>query len=87
MNKTTTIRVSRELYDVIKFLAKRDNENIQDVIKHAISEYKKRKFFEEMNAAFKKLRENKQDWDNECKEREVWDITIADGLEEGNGNK
>jgi len=87
VNKTTTIRVSRELYDVIKFLAKRDNENIQDIIEHAISEYKKRKFFEEMNAAFKKLRENKQDWDNECKEREVWDITIADGLEEGNGNK
>jgi len=56
MSDTTTIRVSREIYNDVKALAQNQHENIQDVIEHAITEYKKKKFFDSLNAAYARLK-------------------------------
>ncbi len=87
MSDTTTIRVSREVYNDVKTLAKNQNENIQDVIEHAITEYKKKKFFDRLNAAYEKLQSDPAAWSEEQKEREVWDITLSDGLESDDEGK
>jgi len=80
MSDTTTIRVSRKIYLTIKSLAETQNENMQEVIEEAINEFKKKKFFEEMNEAFMKTRLQK---DNESdKELSDWDAAISDGLED-----
>ncbi|NSW91666.1 MAG: toxin-antitoxin system protein [Firmicutes bacterium] len=81
MKDTTTIRVSRDVYNAIKYLAKQTNENMQDIVENAVNEYKKRRFFEEMNNAYAKLKSDPKAWDEEKKERELWDITLSDGLE------
>lgn len=82
MAETTTIRVTRELYQNIKLLAKQENENIQSFLEHAVNEYKRKKFFEEMDSAFQRLRSDSQAWEEEMKEREEWEGVIADGLED-----
>lgn len=80
MSDTTTIRVSRRVYLTIKSLAETQNENMQGVIEEAINEYKKNKFFKELNEAFMKTRLQK---DNESdKELSDWDTAISDGLED-----
>ena len=83
MGHTTTIRVSRDVYNIIKHLSEQKNENMQNIVENAIKEYKKRKFFEEMNRAYANLRSDSQAWEEEKKERELWDISLSDGLEPG----
>lgn len=81
MGDTTTIRVSREVYNDVKLLAQNQQENMQDIIERAITEYKKKKFFESLNSAYEKLRSNPEAWNGELREREEWDHTLSDGLE------
>ncbi|MDD4146084.1 MAG: CopG family transcriptional regulator [Clostridia bacterium] len=82
MNKTTTIRVNRDIYNSIKLLAQKQNENMQDIIEKAINDYKKKKFFDELNTAYVKLMADPKAWEEEVKEREEWDAVLADGWED-----
>jgi hypothetical protein len=47
----------------------------------AIASYRRQKFLEEANAAFVALRRDPEAWEQEEKERDVWDQTIQDGIE------
>lgn len=87
ISDTTTIRISREIYNVVKTLAQERNENMQDVLEHAITEYKKKKFFEELNEAYFKLKSDEKMWEDELEEREQWDRTLVDGIENDNEDK
>ena len=84
---TTTIRVSREIYNEVKSLAQQENENIQNVISNAVKEYKKKKFFENLNSAYIRLKATPDAWKEELEEREDWDSLIADGLENYDADK
>lgn len=87
MSDTTTIRISRETYDAIKSIARQQNKKMQDVIEQAIKDYNKKKFFEDLNSAYARLQADPQAWAEEEAEREEWDITLQDGLEDENGDK
>ena len=82
MNETTTIRVTKQLYQTVKLLAKQENENIQRLLERAVNEYKRKKFFEEMDSAFQRLEADGSAWQEELKEREAWERTLKDDLEE-----
>jgi hypothetical protein len=82
MSDTTTIRVRKDIYDAIKSLAQQRNEKIQDVIEKAVKEYKKKKFFEELNMGYASLQAVSQDWAVETAERKEWEVTLRDGLED-----
>ncbi len=84
MNETTTIRVNKEIYNTIKSLAQQQNENIQDIIEHAVAEYEKKKFFERLNFAYAKLKSDPQAWNEELSEREEWGHALTDGLDKDN---
>jgi predicted transcriptional regulator len=80
MNNTTTIRVSKETYDTIKLLAEQQHENIQDIVEQAVLDYKKKKFFADLNSAYLKLKENPAAWKEELRERKEWDAILNDGV-------
>jgi predicted transcriptional regulator len=82
MSDTTTIRVKKELYNTVKSIAKEKNKNMQDILDEAIQDYKKREFFDSLNAAYAKLKTNPKVWKEAENEREVWDTILLDGLEE-----
>jgi predicted transcriptional regulator len=84
MGDSTTIRVRKEIYNTIKSLAVQQNGKIQDVIEQAVNEYKKKKFFEELNAGYARLRADRQAWAEEKSERKAWEATLRDGLEDQN---
>ena len=81
MNGTTTVRISKDVYNEVKSLAKLENHNMQRIIEQAVREYKKKKFFEDLNISFAKLKANTNNWSDEIEERELWDATLTDGLE------
>lgn len=81
MSDTTTIRVKKELYNAVKTLAREKNQNMQDVLEQAVKDYKKREFFDRLNASFARLRADAEAWAEEEKERAEWDAILPEGLE------
>ena len=86
MGDTTTIRVSKEVYNAVKSIAQQQNEKIQDVIEQAIKDYKKKKFFDHLNLAYARLKADPKAWAEEEEEREDWDVAMKDGIESENGD-
>jgi hypothetical protein len=87
MNETTTIRVSKDIYNMVKSLARQQNENIQAIIEHAVTEYKKKQFFEDLNNAYARLKSDPRAWQEELAERNEWDQVLKDGLENNDEGK
>ena len=52
------------------------------VLEKAIERYRRQKFLEEANASYAALKANPKKWKEETAERELWDSTNADGLED-----
>jgi glyoxylase-like metal-dependent hydrolase (beta-lactamase superfamily II) len=74
-------------YYLNRFLAQQQHGKMQDVIEQAVKEYKKKKFFEDLNAGYARLKEDPQSWAEDAAERKEWDATLRDGIEEDDGNQ
>jgi hypothetical protein len=57
-------------------------ETIQTVLDKAIENYPRYIFLLQANEAFAALRQNEALWQEELAERQAWDRTIADGVED-----
>lgn len=75
-------RISEPTREVLRKLAEESGESMQAILEKAIELYRRQRFLEESNRAFEALRANPAAWKTEQAEREMWDITLADGLEE-----
>lgn len=54
---------------------------MQSVIDQAIEDLRRRKMLEATNLAFSELRADKTAWQEESEERQLWENTLADGVE------
>jgi hypothetical protein len=52
------------------------------IIEKALEEYRRKQFLEKSNRAYARLRQNQQEWQEEKREREAWNNTQSDGLDE-----
>lgn len=80
--KTTTVRVTKETRAKLKTMAGESGESIQDVLDKAVEAYRRKRFFEEVNAAYARLRADPEAWQAYVDEFEEWDVTLMDGFEE-----
>jgi predicted transcriptional regulator len=87
MNKTVTVRMSQETYNSVKSIARRKKEKIQTVLEEAVRDYKKKQFFEDLDAAYARLIANPESRAEEEAEREEWDIALQDGIEDEDGDR
>ena len=78
MAQSTTIRISKEIYDTVKSIAQIHDQKIQDVIEQAIKEYKKKQFFDDVNNAYLRLKTDNVSWTEEEIDRQRWDLTGND---------
>jgi len=76
-----TTRISDSTHQVLRRLAERSGESMQALLDKAVEHYRRQRFLEENNRAFEALRADASAWKGEQAERELWDITVADGLE------
>ena len=79
---TTTVRISATAHDILKEESKAAGRPMQAVLEDAIELYRRRRFLAEVNAAYARIRDDEQAWDEELREREIWDQTLNDGLDD-----
>jgi hypothetical protein len=79
--RTPNIRISRHSHEVLSEMAAQDNASMQAVLDKAIEHYRRERFLHAANADYAALKSNKKAWERELEERELWERTLADGLE------
>lgn len=77
-----TVRVSPSTHFILKQLAEREGASHQDILDRAVERYRRERFLREANAAYARFRADDRAWREELAEREAWDATVADGLDE-----
>ncbi len=76
------VRVDERTHRLIREIAGEDGQSMPEVVARAMEEYRRKRFFDALNADYAAMRADPQAWAEELAEREAWDVTLADGLEE-----
>jgi DNA phosphorothioation-dependent restriction protein DptG len=80
-NMEKTVPISDIYYQILEELSDNSGASITKILEQAIEQYRRQKFWEEVNQSYEKLRLNQSDWQEEISERNAWDITLGDDLE------
>ncbi len=79
---STNMRVYNKTYSQIDKIAHQLKISKQEALDQAVESYRRELFLREANNAYAALRNDHEAWQNEKEEREAWDYTIQDGLED-----
>ncbi len=77
-----TTRISEPTRETLRRLAEASGEPMQVILDRAVETYRRQRFLEESNRAFAALKAKAKESKSEQTEREAWDATLADGLED-----
>jgi predicted transcriptional regulator len=77
-----TVRITRSAHAALRALAEETDESMTEILDKAIEAYRKQRFLAGLNADFAALRKNRAAWEEEQAERNEWDTTLSDGLED-----
>ena len=77
----TSVRIDEHALGVLRELAHKEGKPMQNILDQAIENYRRQKFLEQANAAFAALQRDSAAWNEEQREREIWDHALGDGLE------
>ena len=78
---STTIRIPRATHERLKSLAARTGDQIADIVTRAVEEEARRRFMQEFNAAYARLKADPEAWAACKSELAEWDATLSDGLD------
>lgn len=77
-----TVRIHPSSHAKLKELADQSGDSMANVLAKAIDVYHRQVFLEGLNQEFAALRSDRKAWDEELAERQSWEATLADGLED-----
>lgn len=77
-----TVRLPDPTRVILKELADQTGEPIQVIVARAVEAFRRQRILELTNAAYAALHADESAWQEEMAEREDWDGTLADGLED-----
>lgn len=78
---STTVRVSLDTHRKLAGLARESGLTMQQLVEQALESYRRQHLLDATNAAYERLRADRQAWTEVEAERREWDATLADGLE------
>ena len=78
----TNVRIQPETYAKLRSLAQGAGVSMPEVLAEAVDDLFRKRFIDECNAAYARLRADPKAWKEELEERALWDCTLADGLED-----
>jgi len=78
--RTPNIRISPRAHELLRQLAKEEQQSMQSVLDDAIEQYRRERFLRAANADFAALKADVRSWKQELHDRELWDKTLADGI-------
>jgi len=80
--QSTTVRLNLEAHAILQELAAEEHESLSAILQKALDDYRRRVFLRKVGEAYATLRSDSSVWKEELSERESWDSTIEDGLDE-----
>ncbi|OPL10063.1 MAG: hypothetical protein AVO34_12305 [Firmicutes bacterium ML8_F2] len=78
----TTVRISKRSADILKSIAKKQGESLQQVLDEAVEEHRRILILKEANSAYGRLKKDSALWEEEKLERDLWAETLTDGQED-----
>lgn len=78
---TPTIQISESAQHTLRELAEQTGQTTMDILDKALDAYRRKLFFDQLNAGYAALRADPDAWAAEMQERKVWDATLMDGLD------
>ena len=79
---SANVRIQPETYAKLRQLASEQGATMPQVLEEAIDELFRKRFLDDCNRAYARLKAGPQKWEQELKERQLWDTTLSDGLED-----
>jgi hypothetical protein len=79
---SATVKIDSHTYTTLKEVAAESGEPMIAVLAKAVEAYRRRVLLETLNADFADLRADPAAWKAELEERQAWDVTLADDLED-----
>jgi len=78
-----TIPISEASHQALKAIAEETGQTEMDVLDKALDVYRRKLFFERLNAGYADLRADPEAWAEHLAELRAWDATLMDGLDPG----
>jgi hypothetical protein len=79
---TINVRVRPENYQWLREMAEQRGVAMPVILSEAIEQHYRKWLLQGLNDDYARLRADPKAWAEELKERELWDQTLADGLED-----
>lgn len=80
--ESTTVRVRKDTRDLLREISAQSGEPMQEVLAKALEAYRRQRILMETNRAYAALRKDRKGWKELMEERQEWDATLLDGLED-----
>jgi hypothetical protein len=78
---TPTVPISEAAHRILRELAEQTGQTVTEVLEKAVDAYRRKLFFEQLNAGYAELRADPEAWAEVEAERKLWDATLMDGLD------
>jgi acyl dehydratase len=79
---TGTVRISEAVHQKLKRMAEQSGTTLSRTLEKAVEALRRQTLLEETNRAYEALHGDPKRWSDEQAERDAWDATLADGLED-----
>jgi predicted transcriptional regulator len=79
---SNVVKLKPETYERVKRLARESHTTMQEVVTRGVDALERQEFARAFQDDFARLREDRAAWDEEESERELWDATLSDGLQD-----
>jgi len=76
----TTVRISNSAREILREMAQGEGRPMQALLEEAIETLRRKRFLEQVNAAYAFLRRDVKAWEAVERDRQEWDQTLLDGL-------
>ena len=76
------MRISNQTDQLLDRLSEESSDSKQDLMEKAMKLLMRTYFLEKTNKEYAELKNNESAWADEESEREIWDITLYDGLDD-----
>jgi predicted transcriptional regulator len=76
-----TVRISESSHRSLKELAAETGQTMVEVLDQALDAYRRKLFFDRLNAGYAELRADPKAWAEHQAELKEWDATLMDGLD------
>ncbi len=81
-DKSRMVRIGKSTHEKLYELSGQEGRSMASILEDAVDKYRREYFLHSVNAAYARLRQQPEAWQEYMREIEEWDVTLADGLED-----